>query len=598
MEENLPKNQKVTKESLYTGFKVLLRYMSHYRRDIVILSIMGIISAIGNGFIPYIAGRFFDAITSPTTYAFMGYALPIFAVILTVWTIVQCVTYVIDWRSNTMSQYLSNTIWLDYLSAGYGFLMELPIAFHKKHKMGDINNQINTAGNALETIAGNIVIDLSPQILSIAIALCIAFWLKPFLALFLLAGLVIYITVLAVKIRPLAQYQKSYWKYIHEYFGDAHDAAGNTLAIKQATAERYEQEKLVQKGKNAVPAWMRMTMVWSGLSLYQRFIILGTQLVIFTLSVYYIRAGVMTIGELIAFNAYAAMIFGPFVTIARNWQTIQNGIINIEETEKLLGQDPEDYHPKGAVNFEIKGGVKFDSVSFHYDQGKPVLEDISFDAQPGDIIALVGESGVGKSTLVDLISGYHFPEKGIVEIDGHDIRTVDLHRLRSRIAVVPQEVVLFNDTIEMNIKYGNFQADEATMREAARKAHALDFIEKFPDKWAQLVGERGIKLSVGQKQRVSIARAVLRDPAILILDEPTSALDAGSEQIITKSLEELMRGKTTFIIAHRLSTVRKADKILVFKEGRIIESGTHAELLKKEDGEYRRLYELQIGLHG
>jgi ABC-type multidrug transport system fused ATPase/permease subunit len=164
--------------------------------------------------------------------------------------------------------------------------------------------------------------------------------------------------------------------------------------------------------------------------------------------------------------------------------------------------------------------------------------------------------------------------------------------------VVPQEVVLFNDTIEMNIKYGNFKADQAAMREAARKAHAVDFIEKFPDKWDQMVGERGIKLSVGQKQRVAIARAILRDPAILILDEPTSALDAGSEQIITRSLEELMRGKTTFIIAHRLSTVRKADKILVFKEGRIIESGTHAELLAKEGGEYRRLYELQIGLHG
>lgn len=596
MPETDQKIKKVTKEGLYTGFKVLLRYMSHYRRDIIILSVMGIISAIGNGFIPYITGMFFDAITSQSSISFIGHAVPFFIAILVLWTIVQCVTYVMDWRSNTMSQYLSNTIWLDYLSAGYGFLLDLPIAFHKKHKIGDVSNQVNNAANALETIAGSIVIDLSPQILSIAIALAIAFWLKPFLAVFLVLGLAIYIGVLVIKIRPLAESQRTYWKLMNEYFGDAYDATGNALAIKQATAEGYEQTKLTGKGKGILPHWMKMTMVWSGLSLYQRFIILGTQLVIFILSVYYIRAGTMSIGELIAFNAYAAMMFGPFVTIARNWQTIQNGIINIEEAEKILDQDPEDYHPTDAIDFDIKGGVSFKNVAFHYDQGKPVLEDISFEAKPGQVIALVGESGVGKSTLVDLISGYHFPEEGIVEIDGHDIRTVDLHRLRSRIAVVPQEVVLFNDTIEVNIKYGNFKASEEAMRTAARRAHALDFIEKFPQKWQQLVGERGIKLSVGQKQRVAIARAILRDPAILVLDEPTSALDAGTEKIITESLEELMRGKTTFIIAHRLSTVRKADKILVFKEGRIIESGTHAELLAKKGGEYRRLYELQIGL--
>ena len=172
-----------------------------------------------------------------------------------------------------------------------------------------------------------------------------------------------------------------------------------------------------------------------------------------------------------------------------------------------------------------------------------------------------------------------------------------LRKLRQQIAVVPQEVVLFNDTIKTNIKYGNFTATDEEIKKAAVKAHALDFIEKFPEKWEQVVGERGVKLSVGQKQRVAIARAILRSPRILVLDEPTSALDAGSEKIITDSLDELMKGRTTFIIAHRLSTVRKADKILVFKEGKVIESGTHDELLKLEGGEYRRLYELQIGLH-
>ncbi|MDP2593349.1 MAG: ATP-binding cassette domain-containing protein, partial [bacterium] len=174
---------------------------------------------------------------------------------------------------------------------------------------------------------------------------------------------------------------------------------------------------------------------------------------------------------------------------------------------------------------------------------------------------------------------------------------IDLLSLRQEIGVVPQEVALFNDTISHNIKYGSFHKSEKDVEEAARKAHAYDFIESFPEKWNQLVGERGVKLSVGQKQRVGIARAILREPKILILDEPTSALDASSEKIITDSLKELMKNRTTFIIAHRLSTVRRADKILVFKDGQIAEKGRHDELVSIKDGEYRRLYELQIGLH-
>ena len=211
-------------------------------------------------------------------------------------------------------------------------------------------------------------------------------------------------------------------------------------------------------------------------------------------------------------------------------------------------------------------------------------------------MALVGESGVGKSTLIDLISGYYFVPKGKVLVDGTDVKKIDLHFLRKNIAVVPQVVVLFNDTIKTNIKYGSFRAGDKKVKMAAEHAHADIFIKKFPKGYEQVVGERGIKLSVGQKQRVAIVRAILRDPKILILDEPTSALDPRIERLITSSLRELMGGRTTFIIARRLSTVREADKILVFKDGRIVEEGIHEELMKIEDGEYRRLYEMHIGL--
>ena len=586
----------LTKENLYTGFKVLLKYLTQYKRVIIMLSITGILSAIGNGVIPYVAGRFFDAIITPATWTILGIVTTSYIALLVIWAVVQLITYILDWRINITSEYLSNTIWLDYLSSGFGFLLNLPISFHKQNKIGEIGNKINQAAGSLETIAGRIVIDLAPQILSIVIALAIALYMKPLLALFLLIGLGAYIFVLIRQVKPLSQIQKEYYDKLGFIWGDAYDVIGNTLAIKQATAEEYEQKKISKTMKEAVPLWMKMTKVWGNLSLFQRLTILITQVVIFSFSIVYIHAGTMTIGELLAFNAYAAMIFGPFVTIARNWQTIHNGIINIQETEKILQLEPEAYEPKDAVSTDIRGDIQFKNVVFSYDEGKTVLDDISFSIKAGSVVALVGESGVGKSTLIDLISAYHFSNKGEVTIDGYDVHKLNLRKLRSQIAVVPQEVVLFNDSIEMNIRYGHFAATQSDLEAAAKKAHALDFIKKFPDGWKQVVGERGIKLSVGQKQRVAIARAILRNPRILVLDEPTAALDAGTEKIITESLDELMKGKTTFIIAHRLSTVRKADLILVFKEGKIIESGKHDELLKISGGEYRRLYELQIGL--
>lgn len=584
-------------ENLFTGFKVLLKYLGQYRKSIVFLSIMGVLSAIGNGIVPYVAGQFFNAIINPSSVIFFSFILPLYAAMLVLWAAIQCITYIIDWRIHIMSEYLSRIIWLDYISHGFGFLLNLPISFHKKYKIGEVGYKINVAGNALETIAGRIVIDLAPQLLSIAIALAVAFYMKPLLALFLVIGLCTYIVTLVRKVQPLSGLHEEYWNRITESFGDAYDTIGNTLSIKQATTEEYEKAKLIKEMEDTEPIWMRLTKIWGALSLYQRFSILITQVVIFIVSVFYIHQGTMTLGELLAFNAYASMIFGPFMTIARSWQTIHNGIINIQEMEKVFQIEPEAYEPENALCFDMRGDVAFKEVSFFYDTGKPVLKDISFSVKAGSVVALVGESGVGKSTLVDLISAYIFPTEGEVTIDGYNAKTLNLRTLRSQIAVVPQEVVLFNDTIKANIKYGNFNASDEEVQEAVRKAYAHDFIKNLPEKWNQVVGERGIMLSVGQKQRIAIARAMLRNPRLLILDEPTAALDAYSERKVTQSLDELMKGKTTFIIAHRLSTVRNADMILVLKDGRIIESGAHDELINIRGGEYRKLYNLQIGLN-
>jgi ABC-type multidrug transport system fused ATPase/permease subunit len=263
----------------------------------------------------------------------------------------------------------------------------------------------------------------------------------------------------------------------------------------------------------------------------------------------------------------------------------------------MLAVPPEIYIPANAVApKKLAGNVAFENVSFAYPKGKPVLQDVSFSVRPGEKVALVGESGVGKTTIIDLLSGFYFPKKGKILIDGTDVRRMDLAAYRSRIGVVPQEPALFNDTVENNIRYGNPGRSRKELIAAAKEAHAHEFIEAFPKKYRQIVGWRGIKLSIGQKQRIALARAFLRGPDILILDEPTSALDAKSEHFIKNSLKKLMEGRTTFIIAHRLSTVREADNILVFKEGKIVEQGNHEQLIKIPNGVYRSLHEFQSGI--
>jgi ABC-type multidrug transport system fused ATPase/permease subunit len=283
----------------------------------------------------------------------------------------------------------------------------------------------------------------------------------------------------------------------------------------------------------------------------------------------------------------------PLRMLLWQWLTVQRSLSGIKRTRELLLLPQENYKRKGRILDKIKGRVEYKNVSFSYPRKNLILNKISFIVPAGKKIALVGGSGEGKTTTADLLSLYNVPDSGKILIDGVDIRDFNLKFLRNIIAYVPQEIILFNDTIRNNMLYGKPGATEQEIVEAAKTANIHNFIESLPKKYNTLVGERGVKLSTGQKQRLAIARAVIRNPKILVLDEATSSLDVESEKIVQEALERLVKGRTTFIIAHRLSTVRNADEILVLKEGKIVERGDHESLMERK-GIYYKFYALQF----
>lgn len=304
--------------------------------------------------------------------------------------------------------------------------------------------------------------------------------------------------------------------------------------------------------------------------------------------------GYVSLGTLVAFAAFLPAFFAPVEDVIRINDTIQQALAASERIFQFLDEKVEVVEKPDAISLDhVAGHVEFDHLWFEYEEGVPVLKDITVNAEPGQIIALVGHTGSGKTTLVNLIPRFYDPDRGAIRVDGHDIRDITLDTLRANIAIVLQETFLFGGTVRDNLMFGKPDASEAEMIEAAKQAHAHSFVEKLPNGYDSYVGEGGIMLSRGQRQRIALARAILRNPRILILDEATSDIDTQTEHLIQDALDRVMQGRTTFVIAHRLSTIRNADRIVVLDHGRIVQQGSHEELLQA-GGKYADLYEAQF----
>lgn len=304
-------------------------------------------------------------------------------------------------------------------------------------------------------------------------------------------------------------------------------------------------------------------------------------------------AGRSTPGSFISFMTALLLLYEPIKRVTRMNVSIQQGISAAERVYEILDTEPEIQDKEGAVELPpVSREIEFKNVTFGYEE-EDVLKDINLKVKAGEVLAIVGTSGGGKTTMVNLIPRFHDVRQGSITIDGHDVRDVTVRSLRDQIGVVSQRVILFNETVRYNIAYGNFERPDEEVMAAAESSYAHDFITAMPEGYNTVIGERGVRLSGGQRQRLAMARALLKNAPILILDEATSSLDTESELAVQKALENLMRGRTTFVIAHRLSTVRNADRIIVISDGRIVEEGNHDQLMEA-DGEYRRLYEMQF----
>ncbi len=593
---NRPKGY--TKSQAWQSIK---RHLIPIRKEIIFLLVLGVISAAANGSVPYITGQFFDALIalSVGNEGVWG-EFSLWSVLLTLWVLLQFSSNIIDWHMRNRQESTWLRMRLTIESLGFIHLLRLPLAYHKQHSIGGSIDIVNTAGWRISAALRSIL-EVAPQFLSMVIGIILAASIHKTLAGILFIGVFIYSVILYKMLRPIAAMDDHAHRLWNQNWQKTTEKIHAAEAVKQASAEQYEAKSITRALLGRVfQVWSKMEKHWGNISFWQRMIVFATQLFVFVFSIDLIKSQQITVGELIAVNAYAQMFFGPLVQLGYSWQNIQNGITSAVHAEEIMNKEEEIYEPiDAAPRKRLSGSVTFENVSFQYEPDQPlVLSEMNFHTEPGDIIALVGESGGGKSTAISLISAYYFPTEGSVLVDGIDTKRFALHDLRRSIAVVPQEVTLFNNTLRYNLSYGAPGATQEDIERVIADVHLEGFIASLPKGYDTMVGEKGLKLSVGQKQRVSIARAMLRDPAILILDEPTSALDAQTEHFVTGALERLMKGRTTFIIAHRLSTVRRAKNILVFDKGRIAESGTHDELIKKEGGVYRNLHDHQIGLFG
>jgi ATP-binding cassette subfamily B protein/subfamily B ATP-binding cassette protein MsbA len=474
----------------------------------------------------------------------------------------------------------------------FAHLQRLSLIFHSRRALGDTIQRVTSDSYCVSTLVTDALLPLLQAFVMLGVMFVVMWSLEPTLTLVALSV----VPFLAVVIRYLAKPIKDRARESRDYEGKLTSVVEQTLsavpAVQAFTRERIELQRFRHYADRTVVSYLRSTLAGIWFEIFSGIVTtIGTAAIIYLGADLALR-GKLTAGTIIVFLSYLSSLYDPLDQITGTAQTIQGAAADADRVMEVLETEPEINDRPGAVEARIDGPIRYEHVSFGYESGRKALDDVSLDAGPGDVVAIVGETGAGKTTLAHLLVRFYDPWEGRITIGGTDIRDFRHESLRRQIALVLQDPFIFPLTIAENIAYGRPDAGIEEIVSAAKAANAHDFIARLPDAYDTMVGERGATLSGGEKQRLSIARAFLKDAPVLILDEPTSALDARTESGLLEALDQLMEGRITFIIAHRLSTTRRATQIIVLHHGRVIERGTHEQLLDR-DGAYANLYRTQ-----
>lgn len=474
-----------------------------------------------------------------------------------------------------------------------GHIARLPVAFFDANRTGVLISRVMNDVTGVRNLVGQGFVELVGSIITAVLVFFILLHISVTLTLVtvgFLAALFGFLTWSFLAIRPLFRQSA---KIASEVSGRLVESFSGIRIVKAYRAEAREDKVFAEGAQRLLQNANKTITLGSVMGTVGVLDVRLLSAVVLCLGAGEVLAHQLTAGSLFSFILYLALVVAPITQLASVGTQLSEAFAGLDRTREILKEPVEDSDPARTVRLKsLEGRVEFQEVSFEYEAGKPVLHDVSFAAQPGVVTALVGSSGSGKSTITALVGAFYKPGAGKIHVDGVDLNTVRLPSYRSGVGIVPQESFLFDGTIRENVTFGAVEATEEQIREACKIAHVDDFVQRYKEKYETVIGERGVRLSGGQRQRISIARAILANPRILILDEATSNLDSESETLIQQGLRYLMKGRTTFVIAHRLSTARQADQILVVERGRIVERGTHDSLFA-ERGRYFALYSRQ-----